>query len=111
MTTPPATIVTQPQAQPRSFLGIRFELLATGQQSMITKMLYADGDEVAQHAHPNEQAGYIVSARVRLTVAGEQHELGPGDSYVIPADVLHSLTVLSAGDVVDVFTPPREDYR
>jgi quercetin dioxygenase-like cupin family protein len=92
VTTPPAAIVTQPQAQARRFLGIRFEVLATGPQSMVTKMLYEDGDDVAQHAHPNGQAGYIVSARVRLTVAGQEHELGPGDSYVIPADVLHSLT-------------------
>jgi quercetin dioxygenase-like cupin family protein len=105
-----ASVVTTSQGQPRAFLGIRFEVLATGPRSMVTRMLYADGDEAAQHAHPNEQAGYVVSARVRLTIAGETFELGPGDSYVIPADIPHSLTVVSAGEVVDVFTPPREDY-
>jgi quercetin dioxygenase-like cupin family protein len=77
---------------------------------MVTRMLYAEGDEAPEHAHPNEQAGYVVSARVRLTVEGDTFDLGPGDSYVIPADVPHRLTVLSAGEVVDTFTPPREDY-
>jgi quercetin dioxygenase-like cupin family protein len=105
-----ASVVTTGQGQPRTFRGVRFEVLATGPHSMVTKMLYADGDEVAEHAHPNEQAGFVVSARVRLTIAGDTFALGPGDSYVIPADVPHSLTVVSAGEVVDVFTPPREDY-
>lgn len=45
-------------------------------------------------------------ARVRLTIAGETIEVGPGDSYVIPAYVPHSLVVVSAGEVVDVFTRP-----
>ena len=78
---------------------------------MVTKMLYAEGDEVAQHVHANEQAGYIVSARIGLTVDGREHELGPCDSYAIPKNLPHSLTVLSPGEVVNVFTPPREDYR
>jgi len=52
-----------------------------------------------------------VSAHIRLTAAGETHDLRPGDSYVIPAEVEHSVEVVDAGEVIDVFTPPREDYR
>jgi quercetin dioxygenase-like cupin family protein len=36
--------------------------------------------------------------------------LGPGDSYSIPENIEHSLEVLEAGEVIDVFTPPRQDY-
>ena len=44
------SIVRHAQAQPREYLGIRFELLAAGPQSVVTKMLYSEGNEVAQHA-------------------------------------------------------------
>jgi len=104
-------IVTRHDAQPRQLRGVSFELLATGDRSMVTKMLYPEGDRVAPHSHPNEQAGYVVSAHIRLTAAGETHDLRPGDSYVIPAEVEHSVEVVDAGEVIDVFTPPREDYR
>lgn len=36
--------------------------------------------------------------------------LHAGDSYAIPGDVPHSFEVIEGGEVVDVFTPQREDY-
>ena len=33
-----------------------------------------------------------------------------GDSYAIPDNTSHSFEVLEEGEVVDVFTPHREDY-
>ncbi|MDO5539325.1 MAG: hypothetical protein Q4F83_04540 [Eubacteriales bacterium] len=31
-------------------------------------------------------------------------------SYAIPGNALHSFKVLKTGEVMDVFTPQREDY-
>ncbi|MGA1933134.1 hypothetical protein ACH5BF_10515 [Arcobacter sp. YIC-464] len=36
--------------------------------------------------------------------------LESGDSYSIPTNLEHSIEILEAGEVVDVFTPIREDY-
>lgn len=36
--------------------------------------------------------------------------LRAGDSYVIPGGVPHSFEVVEGGEVVDVFTPQRENY-
>jgi quercetin dioxygenase-like cupin family protein len=44
-------------------------------------------------------------------VMGEQPvECGPGDSYHAPSEVPHSGVALERSVVVDVFSPPREDY-
>ena len=94
----------------REFLGVAFTLLAVGQQSMVTKMDYRLGNRVPFHSHPNEQSGYVVSGSYRLRGGGREEVLGPGDSYSIPPGVEHSIEVLEAGEVVDVFTPPRQDY-
>ena len=97
--------------QKRSFKGVDFVVLAVGDKSMVTKMLYKPGDAVPFHSHPHEQSGYVLSGRYRLGLGrNEPAELKAGDSYAIPPSVEHSMEVLEAGEVVDVFTPPREDY-
>ncbi len=100
-------------AQPREFLGIPFDLLATGDRLMITRMRYQTGMAVATraHEHEHEQGGYIISGRCRQTAAGVVTNLGPGDSYVIAGGIQHTIDVLEGGHVIDVFPPPRVDYR
>jgi quercetin dioxygenase-like cupin family protein len=97
-------------AQPREYSGVTFELLAVGEESMVTKMLYEAGNEVRLHSHPNEQSGYVISGRYRFVVEGEETILEAGDSYVVPKDVEHELAALESGEVIDVFVPPREEY-
>ena len=77
---------------------------------MITKMNYKIGDSVPFHKHPNEQAGYVISGKIRLQFENNDQVLTAGDSYVIPENVNHSVEVIEAGEVIDVFTPPRKDY-
>lgn len=106
-----ARILPAADAQPREFLGIPFDLLATGERLMITRMRYQAGMTVATHAHEHEQAGYVISGRYRQTAAGIVTNLNPGDSYVIAGGIQHAMDVLDGGHIIDVFTPPREDYR
>jgi quercetin dioxygenase-like cupin family protein len=68
--------------------------------------------EVAEHGHPNEQAGFIIRGTFTFTIGGETRELGPGDTYVIPGGVRHSAVAGPEGTVaLDIFTPPREDWE
>jgi unsaturated pyranuronate lyase len=106
-----ARVLLAADAEPREFLGIPFDLLATGDRLMVTRMRYETGMTVAAHAHEHEQAGYVISGRYRQTAAGAVNELGPGDSYVIAGGIEHAMEVLEGGHVIDVFTPPREGYR
>ncbi|KAA3640380.1 MAG: cupin domain-containing protein [Bacteroidetes bacterium] len=103
-------ITLKENSQRRNFKGVDFELLAVGPKSMVTKMNYKTGDHVPFHNHPNEQAGYVISGKIKLQIEGDIHVLKPGDSYVIPMNSDHSVEVIEAGEVIDVFTPPREDY-
>lgn len=103
-------IVTSNEAQKRSFLGVDFVLLSHGPEAMITKMLYKSGDKPPLHKHPNEQSGYVISGRYVVTVDGSKREIGPGDSYSIPRDVMHTIEIIEPGEVLDIFSPPRLDY-
>ena len=77
---------------------------------MVTKMNYKLGDEVPPHSHPNEQSGYVISGEYIIEFNENKEILKSGDSYCIPENVEHKWRVIKAGEVIDVFTPPRKDY-
>ncbi|HEY3390386.1 MAG TPA: cupin domain-containing protein [Prolixibacteraceae bacterium] len=103
-------IVKKEDVVRKQFLGVDFEVLAIGKESMVTKMLYKNSDAVPFHKHPNEQNGYVITGRYRLIFDDKEYVLTKGDSYSIPANVEHSMLVIEAGEVIDVFTPVRQDY-
>jgi unsaturated pyranuronate lyase len=103
-------VVKKENGVPRQFLGVDFVVLSIGNDSMVAKMLYKSTDNVPFHKHPNEQSGYVISGKYILQFSGQSYELTQGDSYSIPANVEHSIEIVEAGEVLDVFTPIRQDY-
>jgi quercetin dioxygenase-like cupin family protein len=68
--------------------------------------------EVAEHSHPNEQAGFILQGTFHFTIGSESRQLGAGDTYVIPGGVAHSARAGPEGTIaVDIFSPPRDDWE
>ncbi len=62
------------------------------------------------HSHPHVQASYILSGRFEITIDGCTEELGPGDSFLIQANLMHAAKCLEDGEIIEVFTPIREDF-
>lgn len=103
-------VTKKEDAKKRTFKGVSLDSLAAGEKSMVCKMNYVVGNFATEHAHPHEQSGYVISGRYLMTINGQEYELGPGDSYAIPGNTPHSFKVIESGEVIDVFTPIREDY-
>ncbi len=103
-------IIKSNDAKTRKFLGVTFELLAVGEKSMVSKMLYKTENNVPYHQHPHEQSGYVISGKYRLKFGDYDEILQEGDSYSIPGNTMHTLEIIEGGEVIDFFTPPREDY-
>ena len=103
-------ITKKADAVKRQFKGVNFDVLAVGQKTMITKMNFNAGDSVPLHSHPNEQCGYVISGKYLLKLKAESHILTEGDTYSIPENMEHALEVLEQGNIIDFFTPPRQDY-
>ncbi|MDP9363706.1 MAG: cupin domain-containing protein [Chloroflexota bacterium] len=67
---------------------------------------------VPRHQHPHEQLGVMLEGAMELTIGDETRLLRPGDAYTIPPNLPHGAATHEEGCVVlDVFTPPGEDYR
>jgi quercetin dioxygenase-like cupin family protein len=99
-----------PQEQLKPDLSRR---LVTGERVMVAQVELQRGCIVPQHAHVHEQISYVLDGRLELTVGGETaetYELAAGDILVIPSNIPHSARALEDTRVVDVFSPPREDW-
>lgn len=70
----------------------------------------AVGAEGALHHHPHIQSTYVESGQFRFTLGEETRNVGPGDSFVVSANVTHGCVCLEPGMLVDTFTPRRDDF-
>ena len=86
--------------------------IVSGEKIMFSRVDFAPEGMVPEHSHPHEQAGFVVSGEAEVTVGGETQVLRTGDYYLIPGGVPHSVRQL-AGPLccMDIFSPPREEYR
>ncbi len=91
--------------------GLHRRKLATGKSMMICECTFDSGVQVPTPSHPHEQVGYVVSGKIRIIIDRESFDLGPGDSYCALSNVPHSALTFEPSVVIDVFSPPREDYR
>ncbi len=57
---------------------------------------------IPPHSH-GEQWGIVVEGEMELTIGDETKRYGPGDSYHIPAGVVHSAKFLTHFRAIDVF--------
>jgi len=110
MTHPIKAVVKKENAVKKQSMGINFEVLAVGKETMLTKMLFKESDFAPFHKHPNEQNGYVISGRYKLLFDNKEYIITKGDSYSIPANMEHSVEIIEAGEIIDVFTPVRQDY-
>jgi quercetin dioxygenase-like cupin family protein len=90
--------------------GIRRKTLSHGDSTLMTEFRLERAAVVPLHDHPQEQTGYLVAGRLRLTVDDETRDVVPGDSWSIPGGVLHGAVALADTVAIEVFSPVREDY-
>jgi quercetin dioxygenase-like cupin family protein len=85
-------------------------VLAHAPELMVVSFAFEAGDEGALHSHPHVQSTFVRAGRYRFTIDGESFDIGPGDAFVIPSGAAHGCLCLEAGELIDSFTPRRDDF-
>jgi len=91
--------------------GMTRQVLAHSDQLMLVRHLFEAGWVGARHSHPHHQLVYVVSGAIRVDVGGRTFDVRAGNSFVVDGNVEHQASALEASEVLDVFTPVREDYQ
>ena len=90
--------------------GLTRQILASSDKLMLVRHLMEKGWVGAKHHHPHEQLVYIIRGPLQFRGGDRVFEARTGDSFVVPGGVEHQASALEDSEVLDVFTPSREDY-
>jgi quercetin dioxygenase-like cupin family protein len=80
---------------------------------MIATVELQRGCIVPKHAHVHEQVSCVLDGHLRLTVGddgGATYDVRAGEVVLLPSNVPHAAEAMADTRVLDVFSPPREDW-
>ena len=90
--------------------GIHARMIA-GERLSFAVVELDPGAVAREHSHPHEQLGMVIGGAMTFRIGDETKQLGPGETWTIPSNVLHEATAGPDGAVViDVFAPVREEW-
>jgi quercetin dioxygenase-like cupin family protein len=84
--------------------------LVAGECGMIVWWSIKAGAHAAAHKHPHEQMFWMLKGKMEFRLGNERRICGAGDIAVIPGGVEHEAWFPEDTVVIDVFSPPREDF-
>lgn len=89
---------------------VRRRTIAVGEKMHQIYVVLSPGARLPEHSHVHEQIATCVKGKLRLIVAGNPLEAGPGESIHLPSNIPHSAEIDDEEThVIDTFSPPRED--
>jgi quercetin dioxygenase-like cupin family protein len=90
--------------------GLRRQVMSYSPAMMLVRHTMTAGWVGTRHSHPHEQLVYIMRGRIRFEHPGGIFLVGHGDSFLVPGNVEHQASALEDCEVLDVFTPMRDEY-
>lgn len=90
--------------------GVHRKLMAYDEKLMLVKVKFETGGIGALHRHHHSQITQVESGVFEIEIDGQKKLLRRGDVYYIPPEALHGAVCIEAGELIDVFSPMREDF-
>ncbi|MBN1398317.1 MAG: cupin domain-containing protein [Bacteroidetes bacterium] len=91
--------------------GIHIKTLVLGKSTLMSKFRLSKNAVIPQHSHPYEQTGYLISGNIILHIEDKKFEMKEGDSWCIHYDCPHMAEVIDDSMILEIFSPPRDDYK
>ena len=86
--------------------------VVTGDNAQMSFVTLEPGATVPLHDHPHEQMGYVMDGDFEFTIGDETRRVKTGNKYVIPGGITHGISKVYVRSLaLDVFSPPREEYK
>ena len=100
--------------EPKEILPGVFQQVLSGKKEnekmMLVRYFIKAGSIFPQHSHPHEQHGFMIEGEAEFEIGGAKKIVGTGEGYIIPGGVEHGAVFNKDSVVLDVFSPPREDF-
>lgn len=75
--------------------------LGNSEEMTLGRCIIKPGQSNPRHHHPNcEEALQVVQGEIEHTLGDEAFKMGPGDTIVIPANIVHNATNVGDSDAI-----------
>jgi quercetin dioxygenase-like cupin family protein len=90
--------------------GVSRKFLGYDNQIMMVRVKFEKGALGSPHQHFHTQATFVASGKFEFEIDGVKQIVEAGDGVYIEPNLLHSAVCLEAGELIDTFSPVREDF-
>jgi quercetin dioxygenase-like cupin family protein len=91
--------------------GVEMRVIPGEKMTMVFFQLAPEA-EIPEHAHPHEQMGTVLKGSIELVVGGVKKTIHEGEAYHVLPNVPHSGRCgVSPTEIIEVFSPAREEYH
>lgn len=90
--------------------GVSRKFLGYDNQIMMVSVKFEKGALGTPHSHFHTQATYVVSGKFEFEIDGVKQVVSAGDGVYIEPNLVHGAVCLEAGELIDTFSPVREDF-
>ncbi len=90
--------------------GTRRRIRSFGEDMMAVEVQFDKGGVGTIHKHAHRQITYCIEGCFHFTVEGKGVVLEKGDTLLFAGNGEHGCVAQTAGILLDVFTPQREDF-
>ena len=91
--------------------GIHRKTLVYNNNMMLCYFSLEKNSYIPIHSHKEHQIGYVITGKLQFETEKGNIVVEAGDSYVFESDEKHGATILEDSEVIDVFSPSRNDYK
>lgn len=84
--------------------------MMVGEELMFVEHRVKKGHRSSQEKHVNEQLTLVLEGHLRFTVEGKVYDLKAGDALLIPSGADHQAEAVEDSKVIEVFSPPRQEW-
>ena len=91
--------------------GIHRRTLVYNENMMLCHFILDKDSKVPLHAHKEHQIGYVIKGKLQFFTENDEFFAGKGDSYAFKSNEKHGANIIEDSEVIDVFSPSREDYK
>lgn len=107
----PENPVNKDDVQPVEMVkGIFRKSLAYNNAVMICHFRLEKDAEIPLHNHEAHQIGYVTKGSIRFFTENGEFIANAGDSYVFDSFEKHGAKLLELTEIIEVFSPTREEY-
>lgn len=90
--------------------GVFRKTLIYNESLMLCHFTFEKNAKIPIHSHREHQIGYLIKGQIKFLTDDNEFIAKEGDSYIFNSNEKHGALILEDTEIIEVFSPSRQDY-